>query len=68
MKLQDACQGFRLCKRHNPKHFYPNSFRVESANGRTVLVGRPKKHLRKNYRIVGILKPINGSGNPWDYV
>ena len=37
--------------------FYPNSFRVEKEGRKLLLVGRVKKHLRKGFRVVGVLKP-----------
>lgn len=41
---------------HNPKHFYPNSFEIEVTGPRVILVGRVKRHLRKGYRKVAVLK------------
>lgn len=57
MKLQEIERDYRVGFRHNPKHFYPNSFNVETEGRRLVLVAVVKRHLRKRIRIVGILKP-----------
>lgn len=56
-KLQRHYTGYRLATRHNPKHFYPNSFEVQRVGGRLMVVGRVKKHLNKNFQVVGFLKP-----------
>lgn len=57
MHLAEIQAKYRLAKRHNPDDFYPNTFRVETEGSRLVLVGVVKRHLKKRYRIVGILKP-----------
>lgn len=58
MRLVQATQGHRPAYVHNPKDFYPNSFRVEVEGRRLILVGVVKRHLKKNFRIVAILKPL----------
>lgn len=60
MKLRDIenrYEEYRVALRHNPDDFYPNTFDVETEGQRLVLVAVAKKHIRKRYRIVGILKP-----------
>lgn len=57
MRLYEVLRDYRLAPRHNTKHFYPNSFNVEIQDRRLVLVGIVKRHIKKRYRIVGILKP-----------
>jgi len=56
MRLDQIPKEYRLAVIHNPKQFYPNSFGIEGAGQRLLLVGRVKRHLKKGYRIVGILK------------
>lgn len=57
MRLDQVLKEYRLAPRHNPKHFYPNTFEVELVENRLVLVAVVKKHVGKRFRIVGILKP-----------
>lgn len=57
MKLREVLRDYRLAPRHNPKHFQSDSFQVEIMDSRLVLVAVVKRNVRKNYRIVGILKP-----------
>lgn len=57
MRLYQILGDYRLAQRHNPKHFYPNSFDIEILENRLVLVGVVKRHVGKRFRIVGILKP-----------
>lgn len=57
MKLSQIQEDYRICTVHNPKQFYPNSFQVAKEGGRVILIGRVKRHIRKSFRIVAILKP-----------
>lgn len=57
MQLNEILRNYRLAQRHNPKHFYPNTFEIEIKDSRLVLVAVVKRHVRKKFRIVGILKP-----------
>lgn len=54
MRIYSEC---RLAQCHNPEHFYPNSFDVQMQDGRLVVVAVPKRRVKKNFRIVGVLKP-----------
>lgn len=56
MHLSEIIKDYEVGYRHNPKHFYPNSFRIEQQERRLVLVAVVKKHIGKNFKIVGILK------------
>lgn len=56
-EIQFEYSEYRLALRHNPDDFYPNTFGVEIEGPRLILVAVPKKHKRKRYRVVGILKP-----------
>lgn len=57
MRLDEVQKYYRIAYRHNPKHFYPNSFQVESGERSLVLVAVVKRHVKKRFRIVGVLKP-----------
>ncbi len=57
MKLSEIEEEYKVGYRHNPRHFYSNSFQVEEAGRRLLLVAVVKRHVGKNYRIVGVLKP-----------
>lgn len=63
MRLAQALRGYRPGWRHNPDHFYPNSFEVGEEGGRLVLYGRAKRHIGKNFHIVAILKPLGTKHN-----
>jgi hypothetical protein len=59
MKLEQALQEYpeyRAAYRHSPKQFYPSRFQIKFEGGRYVIVGVPKQHIGKRYRIVGVLK------------
>ena len=56
MHLSEILRNYDVGFRHSPRHFYPNSFQVEQQERRLVLVAKVKRHMRKNYRIVGVLK------------
>lgn len=56
MHLTEILRHYEVGYRHNPKQFYPNSFEVECVQRRLVLVAQVKRHVRKNFRVVGILK------------
>lgn len=56
-RLRDIEKEYRVGFRHNPNQFYPNSFRVEGSEKRLLLVAVVKRHVGKNFRIVGVLKP-----------
>jgi len=59
MKLEEILIRYPECRiayRHNPKHFYQNSFQVEKIGGRRLIVARVKRRCNKRFRIVGILK------------
>ena len=56
MHLSEITRDYRVAFRHNPKHFYPGSFRIEAENRRLIVVAVVKRHVGKNYRVVGILK------------
>lgn len=56
LRLNRILQDYDIGFRHNPKQFYPNSFRVEMEERRLVLVAVAKKHLGKRFRIVGVVK------------
>lgn len=56
MKFEEAVSGTRYGLRHNPKDFYPNSFNVETEGRRLVVVGIAKRHIRKRFRIVAVIK------------
>lgn len=55
-KLKDIEEEWELGYRHSPKHFYPNSFSLEGGPGRLYVVGITKRHIKKNYRIVAVVK------------
>lgn len=57
MRLADLERDYHVGFRHNPKQFYPNSFRIEVEGRRLILIGAPKRHLHKRFRVVAILKP-----------
>lgn len=57
MRIDQLEKDYRLAYIHNPKDFYPNSFQIEPAGRRVLVVGKVKKHLRKGFRRVAILKP-----------
>lgn len=57
MKLKDIQAKYKIGLRHNPDHFYPNTFEIETEGRRLILVAVAKKHIQKRLRIVGILKP-----------
>jgi hypothetical protein len=57
VKYKDITAVYRVALRHNPDHFYPNTFEIETEGHRLVLVAVAKKHLKKRLRIVGVLKP-----------
>lgn len=58
MFLDQATRGYHVSYIHNPKHFQSNSFDISETErpGHIVLVGRVKRHVRKRFRIVAILK------------
>lgn len=59
MKLEELLRKWpehRIGFRHNPDHFSPNTFRVERRNRRLVVVAKVKRHVGKNFTIVGVLK------------
>jgi hypothetical protein len=56
MKLVEVEKHYRVCYRHNPKHFFPNSFGVVGMNGRIYLVARVKPKVKKRFWIVAVLK------------
>lgn len=59
MKLEEILEqwdGWRIGYRHNPDHFYPNSFKVIRHDGRFAIRGKAMPHVGKNFKIVGILK------------
>jgi hypothetical protein len=56
MHLSEIEKNYDIGFRHNPSHFYPNSFQVEHQERRLVLVAVVKRHIKKRYRIVGVLK------------
>jgi hypothetical protein len=58
MNLQELQRMYKIGFRHNPKHFYGNSFRVEPEENRLVVVGTVKRHVRKRFRIVGVVKEV----------
>jgi len=66
MRLDQLPKEYRLACIHNPRHFYPNSFEVEANGPRLLVVGRVKKHLRKGYRLVAVLKPKRVNTTSWD--
>jgi hypothetical protein len=55
-QLRKEYQDYVLALRHNPEHFYPSSFAVEQSDKHLVVVAVVKRHIRKNFRIVGVLK------------
>lgn len=63
MKFRDIASKYKVGLRHNPKHFYTNSFRIELDGSRLVIVAVPKKHLRKRFRIVGFIKAPHGNNS-----
>lgn len=63
MRLDQALRGYRPGWRHNPKHFYPNSFWIEEDEDRVYLCGITKRYLRKNFHIVAILKRLGPKRN-----
>lgn len=56
MNFKEIERDYVVGLRHNPDEFYPNSFRVEAEGRRLVVVGVVKRHIKKHYRIVGIIK------------
>lgn len=57
MYVWQVLRDYRVAWRHNPRHFYPKSFRIEREGRRLVLTGTVKRRCGKGYRVVGILKP-----------
>lgn len=57
MKIQEIESEYRVGYVHNPKQFYPNSFKVEKVGKRLCVVAIVKRHVGKRFRIVGVLKP-----------
>lgn len=58
LHLTEILRRYEVGFRHNPKHFLPNSFVVEREERRLVLVARVKRHVGKNFRIVGIIRRV----------
>lgn len=58
MHLTEILRHYDVGFRHNPKQFYPNSFQVEQQQRRLVLVAVVKRHVGKNFRIVGIVRRV----------
>lgn len=56
MKLRDVCERYHIGYRHNPKQFQDGTFDVVAEGGRLVLVALVKRKVRKNFRIVGVIK------------
>jgi len=56
MHLSEIERDYVITYQHNPSHFYPNSFKVEQIERRLVLVAVVKKHIGKNFKVVGFLK------------
>ena len=56
MRLSEITKEYRVGYRHNPSHFYSNSFQIEFQDRRLVLVAVVKRHIGKRFRVVGILK------------
>lgn len=56
--LSEILRHYEVGFRHSPKHFYPNSFQVEMEQRRLVLVARVKRHVGKNFRIVGVVRRV----------
>jgi hypothetical protein len=57
MRVKQIAEQYHISYRHNPKQFVRNSFQVETEGDRLVLVAVVKRHIKKRFRIVGILKP-----------
>lgn len=57
MKLNQVLAKYEASYRHNPDQFYPDSFNVETEGKQLVLVGVAKRHIRKRFRVVAILRP-----------
>lgn len=57
MRLDQVLKAYHVGYRHSPDHFYPGSFEVESDGKRLILVAVVKRHIKKRYRIVGVLRP-----------
>lgn len=55
--LREIQRHYDISYRHNPKHFYGNSFAVEHTEKRLLLVAVVKRHVRKRFRVVGVLRP-----------
>jgi hypothetical protein len=56
-EIEYEYKDYRVGLRHSPDDFYPNSFHVETEGRRLIIVAVAKKHIRKKFRIVGVLKP-----------
>ncbi len=59
MRYDQVLKSYRVGLRHNPKHFYANSFQIERQERRLVLVAVVKRHVGKRFRIVGVLKQLD---------
>lgn len=56
MKLGNVLKKYHAGFLHSPSHFISNSFEIEQDGPRLVLTGRVKRHERKHFRIVAILR------------
>lgn len=54
--LREILRLYEVGFRHSPRHFKGNSFKVESDGVRLVVVGTVKPHIKKRYRVVGVIK------------
>ena len=61
MNLKELMHHYDIGFRHNPKQFYGNSFQVERHEKQLVVVGVAKKHLKKRFRIVGVVKGVRNA-------
>lgn len=58
MNLKELLHHYEVGFRHNPKQFYGNTFEVEPQENRLVVVAVAKKHIKKKFRIVGVVKRV----------
>lgn len=56
MRYDQIAKKYHVAKIHDPEQFYPNSFAIEPDGHRLLLVAVVKRHVKKRFRIVGILK------------
>lgn len=57
MRYDQATRGYKVGLIHDPGQFYPKSFEIEEDGRRLLLVAVVKRHIKKRFRVVAVLKP-----------